>query len=78
MRKDKDFFGLAQKNYKEADRSEFSLLPGIMFPLFEGSLLLKILSLWSFHVLAALKTKFCFVTYDFTIGIISDDTEIKV
>ena len=56
------FFSLALTNPKEADRSEFSLLPGIMIPVFEGSLLLKILFLWSFHVLVALDTKFCFVT----------------
>ena len=70
------FFSLALTNPKEADRSEFSLLPGIMIPLFEGSLLLKILSLWSFHVLMALNTKFCFVTSSFTLGSISDSLSL--
>ena len=47
-------FSLALTNPKEADRSEFLLLPGMMIPVFEGSLLLKILSLWSFYVLVIL------------------------
>ena len=70
------FFSLTLTNPKEADRSEFLLLPGIMIPVFEGLLLLKILSLWSFHVLVALNRKFCFLTSSFTLGSISDNLSL--